>query len=248
MLPPVALKNLHGIFSVISADLRDKHHKQAGNSRRNEVQNIIQPGREGPEPSIPVIDVPDHGIHRIDGLVEKSPRSSADHQKNQRRHNAVRGVFRDGLDRRLCDSCHIQFFCIPPHNHGDCLSGSSKISGLHLPVNLHALIPERSRRQNLITPERLDSKAKPEIDVIEKFQKNHGNQSAHRHDTERGQNACCPLSCFSGRENLPEELFKKGNKLSDKLNRVVQTVRIPEHKVQNSTEQYRWNDMVKGFY
>ena len=54
--------------------------------------------------------------------------------------------------------------------------------------------------------------------------------------------------CFSGRENLPEELFKKGNKLSDKLNRVVQTVRIPEHKVQNSTEQYRWNDMVKGFY
>ena len=48
--------------------------------------------------------IADHGIQRVDRLVQHTERRAADQHEHQRRHHAVGQVLRHGFDRRLDDA------------------------------------------------------------------------------------------------------------------------------------------------
>ena len=161
----VPLKDTPRVFSIKSCGTGRQTHEYARQTGRDPVHHIVQLGRRPAKVAIPVILVPYHRIHGIDGLVEHSQGRPPQGQAQKRRDHAVRGVLCHGLHRRFGDAGPVQPVCIPSHDHGDRPPGLFQGPVPQGQVDLYALVLQGSGSQKLITQCRLCGKRQPGMDT-----------------------------------------------------------------------------------
>ena len=97
-------------------EIRCHNHYQTGNTRGNQIGQIIELGSTASKIKIRVIFITNHGIHSIDAFIQKGQRSAADKHIEHRSDDAVGSIFRNGFYCTLSHLCSIKFFCITPND------------------------------------------------------------------------------------------------------------------------------------
>ena len=103
-------------------------HEEGGQAGRQEVEDVVGPGRHLAEPGIAVIFVPHHAVHGIGGLIEKKPRQAQQQGEEHGGHHAVRQIFRHGFEDRPPDLFRAQLRGFPAHDHGQPGSGLGQVA------------------------------------------------------------------------------------------------------------------------
>ena len=116
-----------------------QNHKDSGQPGRSQIKQVVQPGCTAAEVHVSVIFVSHHGIHGVDGLVQRASCRPQKCHEQKGGNDTVRGIFSHGLHGCPGDSALIQRCGIPSHNHGYIISGLLGAAFLQAAAHLHAL-------------------------------------------------------------------------------------------------------------
>ena len=123
----VAFVNFFCIFPVHALACRRKNHQPCADSRRYVIDDIVQLCRTPSKIQIFVIFVSHHGIHGIDGLIQKAQCRSAEGKKEERCNDTVRRILRDRFHGSFRHSCFRKIFRITSYDHGNRIARPRKI-------------------------------------------------------------------------------------------------------------------------
>ena len=122
--------------------LRGSAHERAGNARRHEIEHVVELRGSSADVRVALILVTHHRVERVDGLIERSGRRSAQRHEQQRRDNAIRHVLGNGLDCGLRNAFLVERFRVTADDHAHGLARSWQIACFERIVNFHALIAQ----------------------------------------------------------------------------------------------------------
>ena len=88
-------------------------------SRRNQIDEIVEPRRRPAKRLIALGAMPDHGVGGVDGLVGDQSGQPQQRQPEHRRHHAVGKILGAGFDRGPAYAGFVQLFGIASDDHRD---------------------------------------------------------------------------------------------------------------------------------
>jgi len=115
------------------------HRQHPGHPGRNQVDQIVQPGRGPAELQIPRRPVPDHRVEGVHRPVAEHPRHPGHRGPEQRRDHGVRGVLGHRLDRGPGQVGGLEPGRIAGAQMRQPLPGGSQVAGLQCPGHRRSL-------------------------------------------------------------------------------------------------------------
>lgn len=174
VLSPVTAEYPPAVYRVKSQQPARRQHQQRGQACGKVIHDVIRPCRDQTNIFVGRFYISQHGVHRVDRLIEEAQRRAAQRQKQQRRHHAVRGIFRYSFHCRTGHRRVIQRRGIPAHDHGDCIPRPADIAALQCTVDLHALITQRLDSQYLPAHHTFNCQSQPQTDPFTQPQQQRG--------------------------------------------------------------------------
>ena len=172
VLVAVAPEDPPAVFHIQPQKKARSQQKKRGEPRGQEIEKIIHFCGHQPDVFVGRLRVAEHGVHGVDCLVEKSERRAADGEKQKRRNHAVGRIFRDGLDGSSGDTLLIEPVRVAADDHGNGLLRVGKRAGLQRGIDLHTLVAQRFRSENLPAHDALKRQPQPDGKLLrEKQQK-----------------------------------------------------------------------------
>jgi hypothetical protein len=217
--------------------MRRQRHEHARDARGEEVQNVVQPRGGGAEVAVPLAAVAHHGVHGVDGLVQKAQRRAAEQQVEQRGDDAVGGVLGHGLDRGLRDARLGERAGVPAHDPAHLRPREGQIARRERVVDLHALFFEALRREQLEAPEALEREPRPDAHAPEPAQKKERRDERHGQH-QRGQHpARQALARLRRGEDAAQQLFQQRDQLSEQHHGMRQPAGVAEGEIERRAQR-----------
>ena len=164
MLPAVTAEDPPACRRIQPHQAASRQHQKRRQPRRDIIHHIVRLGGYKTDVLIGRLHIPQHGVHGVHCLVEKSQRRTADGQKQQRRHHAVGGVLRHRFHGGTGHGGIVQPVGIPPHDHGNSMAGGGQIPALQRVIDLHALVPQGLNGQDLPAHNAFQRQTQPRAD------------------------------------------------------------------------------------
>ena len=207
---------------------------QGGQPGRQPVGQVVQPGRGVAEVAVALVPVAHHGVQRIDGLVGQRQRRAPQQRKQQRRGNAIDGVFRHGFHRAPGNLGFIQSLGITPHHSGQRLPRAGQIAlpqrgGNGPPGIRQPLDGQRGGQQP-----QLGGQPQPGVHPRQqrKPQPGHRQGAQHHHQGKAPAQQAPPL----GAAMVPAVL-QGANRLAEDHHRVGQRARVPHDQIDDDGQR-----------
>ena len=193
MLATIPAEDLPAVFHIQLQQRPRRQHQQRRQPRGDKIEHIVHPRGHKSDVLVRRLHIAKHRIHRVHGLVEKAERRAADRQKQHWRDHAVRRVLRHGLHRRL----------------GHALSGLVQTPMLQRRIDLHALVPQRLRREDLSAHHALHRQPQPDAHAraAPEEQRRKGRSDQCRQDPDTGSGG--PLTAGRLRKKAAEQPFQQ---------------------------------------
>ena len=123
------------------------NHQEGRQAGRDEVEDVVGPGRHLAELGIPVVFVAHHAVHGVGGLVKKQSRQAQQEGKEHGGHHPVGQVLRHRLNNRPANIFQGQVRGFPAHDHGQDPPGPVQIAPDQGRLHLEALLVQAAGRQ-----------------------------------------------------------------------------------------------------
>ena len=149
VLVPVATEHSPTLTPVQPEEQTGKQHHEGTEPCGEVIENVIGTGGKASEVGVRLIDVADHGVHRIHRLVGDTERRTAEEEEEEWCHDAVGGILRHRLHRSLGDPLGGETLRIPPDDHRDRTARLREIPVEERLLHLASLRHKRVRRQHL---------------------------------------------------------------------------------------------------
>ena len=207
--------------------------------RGDEIEHIVELRRNQADIFIGRLDIAEHGVHRVDRLIEKAEPGTAEREIKKRRDDPVGCIFRHGFDCRARNARFIEPFRIAPDDHGDRLLRVRKRRSFERSIDLHALALQRFCRENLPAHDALQRQAQIDGNPLRRKKKENRNGSGDCRREKPDQTPCENLAARIFGAEPPEKPLQNGNQLADGDHRVRKAVRVADQKIEKRTEQQR---------
>ena len=209
MLAAIPAEDLPAVFHIQLQQPPRRQHQQRRQPRGDKIEHIVHPRRHKSDVLVRRLHIAKHRIHRVHGLVEKAERRAADRQKQHWRDHAVRRVLRHGLHRRAHHAARIQPRHVASDDHGHGLSGLVQTPMLQRRIDLHALVPQRLRREDLSAHHALHRQPQPDAHAraAPEEQRRKGRSDQCRQDPDTGSGG--PLAAGRLRKKAAEQPFQQ---------------------------------------
>jgi len=147
-------------FSRAAIDEWRRHRKQpSGQARWKEIQDIVKTRRGPAESRMSFCAMADHGIGRIDHLVDEKPRQAEERQVKGRRDDSIAEIFRAGFNRGAADCRLVESLRIAPDDTTHSKPPGSKTFSLQSLRNVSDMFVKASLRQKERSDKRLNEEA-----------------------------------------------------------------------------------------
>ena len=153
-------------------------HTQCGQSGRDKVEKIVHFCRKLAEILVFIVMIADHGIQRVDRLVQHAERCSADEHEHERRDHTVRQVFSHGLDSGLDNALLGQLCGVAADVPRDGLAPLLERL-LDRAVDMITGVRKAFSCENHPAEQRFGGKTEPEVHMIQTAQKEKRHGKAH---------------------------------------------------------------------
>ena len=237
MVIAVSFEDLPGIFCRQTGKSCCCHHKKSGHSRRNIIEYVVHFCCKTSEIQIFFILISDHGIHRVDCLIEGSKHRSADRQIQKRCHHTIRGIFCHRLHGCFCHTFCCQPLRISADDHGNRIACRLQILFFQFFVNLHALIFQRFCRQHPVAEQCHHGQMQIRMDPARQIQHTCHRPGSYTADDHCQKYTCCLFALFCLWKNCPKPFFRNCDQITDQSDRMIEAVRIADQQIEKHTEQ-----------
>ena len=235
MVAPVPPPDAPCALGIVSGKGRSRHPQKGGKAAGDVVGHIVQLRGCAAKVKILLVFVAQHAVHGIDSLVGQRQRCPADEHIQQRRNDAVAGIFGHRFHRSLGHALGGQVLGIAAHDAAHGFAGSGQVVPDQLVIHICALLRKALGCQRLPAPEHLYGKAQPRAELYRRqTHKARDQKGAHR-QAERRHGTAQQLALRGAGQAGAQELFQPGNASAHEHHRVRQPRRVAEEGVQHKT-------------
>ena len=234
---PVAPEDAPAVLRVQAQNRARGQQKQRRQPRGDEIQHIVRLRRDEADIFIRRLHIAEHRVHRVDGLVEKAQRRAAEREIQKRRDDAVGRVFRHSLDGGPGDARGVQPRGIAADDHAYRLLRVREASRLQGGIDAHALLPQRSDREDLPAHHALEREAQIDGHPLRAIE---DERREPRRDENRAQPDARAREDLAARcpgKQRAEPPLEQRDQLADPDNGVRQPMRVAHDKIDAEADQ-----------
>ena len=233
MAVPVPPPDAPCTFGIVSGKGRSRHPQKGGKAAGDVICHIVQLCGCAAKIKVLLVLVAQHTVHGVDGLVGQRQRCPADEHIQQRRNDAVAGIFGHRFHGGLGHALGGQVLGVAAHDAAHGFAGRGQVVPDQLVIHICALLCKASGCQRLPAPEHLYGKAQPRAELCRRqTHKARDQKGAHR-QAERRHGTAQQLSLRGAGQAGAQELFQPGNASAHEHHRVRQPRRVAEESVQH---------------
>jgi len=187
VLVSVSTEHSPPLTTVQPEEQTGKQHHERTEPCGEVIEKVIGTRGKASEVGVRLINVADHGVHRIHRLVGDTERRPTEKEEEEWCHDAVGGILRHRLHSSLGDPLGGETLRVPPDDHRDRTARLREIPVEERLFHLASLRDERAGRQHLPAQDALH--CHPQDRVYGCSEENHETTEspAHQHDDEPEQ-------------------------------------------------------------
>ena len=235
MVVPVPPPDAPCALGIVAGKGRSGHPQKGGNAAGDVVCKVVQLRGCAAKIKVLLVLVAQHAVHGVDGLVGQRQRCPADEHIQQRRNDAVAGIFGHRFHRSFGHTLCGQVLGVAAHDAAHGFASGGQVVPDQLVIHICALLRKAPCRQRLPAPEHLHRKAQPRAELCRRqTHKARDQKGAHR-QAERRHGTAQQLALRGAGQAGTQEFFQPGDASSHKHHRVRQPRRVAEEGVQHKT-------------